>query len=109
MIQSGLAKMDRPTSRLNIWLWYAPRQIPLFCAQRTRLKRRKATFVHFGPVLAGGRLILASNDGIMRQFDPVTGNLLSSTPLPDGAARNPVVAGGTMYLVTENGQLNAYR
>ena len=30
-------------------------------------------------------------------------------PLPDDAARNPVVAGGTLYLVTANGQLHAFR
>ncbi|MBT8408369.1 MAG: PQQ-binding-like beta-propeller repeat protein [Alphaproteobacteria bacterium] len=81
--------------------------LPLFT--RTRLKRRKATFAHFGPVLGGGRLILASDDGLLRQYDPVTGNVISATPLPDGAARNPVVAGGTLYIVTENGQLHAFR
>ena len=81
--------------------------LPLFT--RTRLKRRKATFVHFGPVLASGRLLLASDDELLRQYDPVTGDLISATPLPDGAARNPVVAGGTLYIVTENGQLHAFR
>ena len=81
--------------------------LPLFT--RERIKRRKDTFVHFGPILAGGRLILASDDGLLRQFDPTTGDLISATSLPDGAARNPVVAGGTMYIVTENGQLHAFR
>ena len=97
-----LIRLDAATGE-TIWAT----DLPLFT--RTRIKRRRDTFVHFGPVLASGRLILASDDGMLREFDPVTGSLIASTPLPDGAARNPVVAGGTMYLVTENGQLHAFR
>ena len=100
--ENRLVRLDAATGE-TIWA----QNLPQFT--RTRLRRRKATFVHFGPVLAGGRLILASNDGLLRQFDPVTGNLIAATQLPDQAARNPVVAGGTMYLVTDNGQLHAFR
>ncbi|MDA8585232.1 PQQ-like beta-propeller repeat protein [Rhodobacteraceae bacterium] len=81
--------------------------LPFFTNRNIR--RREKTFVHFGPVLAGGRLILASDDGVLRQFDPVSGRLIGAVNLPDGAARNPVVAGGTLYIVTENGQLHAFR
>ena len=100
--ENRLIRLDAATGE-TIWA----QNLPQF--KRTRLTRRKATFVHRGPVLAGGRLILASDDGELRQFDPVTGNLISSMSLPDGAARNPVVAGGTMYIVAENGQLYAFR
>lgn len=100
--ENRLVRVDAATGA-TIWA----QDLPQF--KRTRLKRRKGTYVHFGPVLAGGRLLLASNDGVLRQFDPVSGDLISATELPDGAARNPVVAGGTMYLVTENGQLHAFR
>lgn len=82
-------------------------QLPLF--EERRASRLKATFVHYGPVLAGGRLIVASDDGLLREFDPVTGTLLSEIELGRGAARNPVVAGGVMYLVTEDGQIRAFR
>ena len=81
--------------------------LPFF--ERARIRRREATVSHFGPVLANGRLILASNDGLLRQFDPVSGALTGTLELPDGAARNPVVAAGTLYIVTENGQLHAFR
>jgi outer membrane protein assembly factor BamB len=60
-------------------------------------------------VLAGGRLIVLSDDEIIRSFDPASGALIYSEPLPSGAARNPVVAGGVLYVVTENGQLHAFR
>lgn len=100
--ENQLVRLNAATGE-TIWT----EDLPLFT--RTRLKRRKATFVHFGPVLASGRLLLASDDELLRQYDPVTGDLISATPLPDGAARNPVVAGGTLYIVTENGQLHAFR
>lgn len=100
--ENRLVRLDAATGE-TIWA----QNLPLFT--RTKIKRRKGTFVHFGPVLAGGRLVLVSDDGLMREFDPVTGSLISSTPLPDQAARNPIVAGGTLYVVTANGQLHAFR
>ncbi len=64
---------------------------------------------HYGPVLAGGRLIVASSDGVIRQFDPVSGALVGAIPLEGGAASNPVVAGQTLYVVSKTGQLHAFR
>ncbi len=100
--ENRLVRVDAATGE-TVWA----QNLPLFT--RSKIKRRKATYVHFGPVLAGGRLILVSNDGLLRQFDPVSGSLISATPLPDEAARNPVVASGTLYVVTDNGQLHAFR
>ena len=64
---------------------------------------------HYGPVLAGGRLIVVSSDGAIRQFAPEDGRLLASSALPGGAATNPVVAGQTLYVVSKKGQLLAFR
>ncbi len=100
--ENQLVRLDAATGQ-TVWT----RELPFF--RRQRVSRRKATFAHHGPVLAGGRLILASDDGAMREFDAETGALIAETPLPDGAARNPVVAGGTLFVVTENGQLHAFR
>jgi outer membrane protein assembly factor BamB len=83
-------------------------ELPFFEPVR-RARRLKDVYVHYGPVLAGGRLYVASDDGLLRSFSPVDGSLLSVTQLPEGAARPPVVAGGTLYLVTESGQLTAFR
>ena len=60
-------------------------------------------------MLAGGRLIVASSDGVIRQFDPTSGAPLGDIALPGGAASNPVVAGGTLFVVTKRGQLAAFR
>ena len=81
--------------------------LPFF--EETRAKRQKTVFAHLGPVLAGGRLWLASSDGALRSFDPVSGAQVSSTPIRSGAATAPVVAGGVMYVVTKNGRLLAFR
>ena len=70
---------------------------------------RRSQHAHYGPVLAGGRLIVASSDGLLRSFDPVSGNLVGQVALPGGAASHPVVAGNTLYVVTKAGQLVAFR
>ncbi|SIT80412.1 Outer membrane protein assembly factor BamB, contains PQQ-like beta-propeller repeat [Yoonia rosea] len=66
-------------------------------------------FTHYGPVIAGGRLIVTSSDGQIRQFDPASGASLGQLALPGGAASGPVVAGQTLYVLSKDGQLHAFR
>ncbi|PVA08009.1 PQQ-like beta-propeller repeat protein [Thalassorhabdomicrobium marinisediminis] len=84
-------------------------RIPLPKFEESNPRRQKTRIAHYGPVLAGGRLVVASSDGIIRQFDPASGALLGTAELPGGAASNPVVANGTLYVVTKRGQLLAFR
>jgi len=86
-------------------IWGRP--LPLFTARKP--KRQAGIVGHYGPVLAGGQLVLASADGKLRFFDPVSGRPTRETELPGGAATNPVVAGGTLYVVSKAGQLLAFR
>lgn len=72
-------------------------------------RKRGPIFASFGPTLAGGRLVVASGDGMVRSYDPASGALVAQGPLPGGAAAAPAVSGGTLYAVTKNGQLNALR
>ena len=62
-----------------------------------------------GPVLAGGRLLVAGEHGKAAWLDPRNGDVLEEMELADGAAVTPVVAGGTLYVVTVDGSLSAYR
>ncbi|WP_341213867.1 PQQ-binding-like beta-propeller repeat protein [uncultured Limimaricola sp.] len=71
--------------------------------------RRSRSIAHYGPILAGGRLLVASSDGVIRQVDPVSGRLLAELPLEGGAASAPIVAGGVLYVVTTDGALAAFR
>lgn len=72
-------------------------------------KRRAAITAHYGPVLAGGRLVVVSGDGLVRMFNPTNGALVGSVELPGGAAAAPALAGGALYVVSGNGQLHAFR
>lgn len=86
-------------------LW--AQKLPFFT--NTRPRRQNEIYAHHGPIIAGGRLIVASNDGQMRFFNPETGAALGSVPLPGGATTNPVVAGRTLYVVSAKGELLAFR
>lgn len=77
--------------------------------EERRLRHQKTLFGQYGPIVAGGRVIVASGDGLLRQFDPVSGTLVGQVALPGGAASNPVVANGTLYVVSARGQLLAFR
>ena len=99
---SRLVRLDADTGA-EIW----SEALPGFVSERPR--RRKVVFAHHGPVVAGGRVIVASSDGLLRSFDPVDGDLVGGVAIPGGASTAPVVAGRTLYLVTTDGQLLAYR
>ncbi len=100
--QSELLRLDAATGDR---IWGA--ELPHF--KRENPRRRETVYAHYGPVLAGGRLIVASSDGKLRSFDPVDGSELAAVDLRGGAASGVAVAGGTLYVVTDNGALNAFR
>ena len=76
---------------------------------KEKAKRRKAIYANFGPVLAGGKLWVASSDGVMRGFNPEDGRLVANVALPGGAATRPAVVGGVAYVVSRDGKLLALR
>ena len=76
---------------------------------KNRPRQQTEIFGHHGPIIAGGNLILASNDGLMRLYDPASGAERGAVEIPGGATTNPVVAGNTLYVVTTKGQLLAFR
>lgn len=62
-----------------------------------------------GPVLAGGRLILTGPDGLIAEVNPEDGSLLRRWEIDSPAAVAPVVAGGLLFILSENGVLSAYQ
>ncbi len=84
-------------------------RIPLPGLVEGRSSRQKRVVGHYGPVLAGGRLIVSSSDGLIRQYDPRSGALVGTVEIAGGAASHPVVAGQTLYVVSKAGQLHAFR
>ena len=73
-----------------------------------RISRRKSVYVHFGPMMVAGRLMIVSSDGMLRQFSPSDGSEIASVDLPGDAAGQPAFAQGHMYLLTADGRLHAY-
>ena len=102
---SDTAELVRLRAEDGSVLWSGT--LPLFPEDRVR--RRRGSFAHFGPLLAGGRLIVVSSDGTLREFDPRSGAILRQTDLGAAATAGPVVVRGVLYVLTENGQLHAFR
>ena len=86
-------------------VWSTP--LPNFT--KPKASQRSEIFAHYGPLLAGERLILASSDGLLRQFDPAKGELITTVKIPSGAASAPIVVDGTLYVLSTNGNLLAFR
>ena len=74
-----------------------------------KAKKYSGIYSHFGPVLAGGRVVTASSDGALRLFDPTSGAVVGTAAIPGGAASGPVLAQGMLFVVTAQGQLLAFR
>ncbi len=62
-----------------------------------------------GPVLAGGRLFVASSGGELIEADPQDGKILKKTDLPGPVTIPPLVAANTLFILTQKGDLVAYR
>ena len=60
-----------------------------------------------GPVLAGGRLWLASGEGMVVNVDAKTGNVVSQRDLGTPIFISPIVAAGRMYVLTDKARLLA--
>ena len=100
--QAQLVRMDAANGA-TVWTVSLPEYTD------ARVKKQDRVHAHFGPVLAGNRLYVASSDGVLRVYDPASGNLVGQGAIPGGAAAAPAVAGQTLYVVTRDGQLVAYR
>ncbi|HCQ71071.1 MAG: hypothetical protein CL570_07325 [Alphaproteobacteria bacterium] len=66
--------------------------------------------VHWhGPMLAGDRLILVSSEGRVVEASPETGDILSAWEVGRDVPVSPTIAGGRMYLISEDGMLRVYQ
>lgn len=75
----------------------------------TNPEDRRGPISWVGPVLAGSRLILANSEGDMVQVSPYDGTIQSNTDTGAGISLQPVVAGGTLYILNDEGRLTAWR
>jgi outer membrane protein assembly factor BamB len=62
-----------------------------------------------GPALAGDRLIVANSESRAAAVSPYTGEVLGTLRLPGAVSVGPVVAGETVFMVTDDATLVALR
>lgn len=72
-------------------------------------ERHKDPIMWTGPVLAGGRLIALSSNGIAAEVNPETGKLLREWKTGESVTIPPIIAGGTLYVLSNSGTLTAYK
>lgn len=71
--------------------------------------RRKGPLFWTGPILVGGQLVLSGNNETAISVNPLTGVILGKSELRGPAAVAPVAAGGSVFFVTDDGTLQAFR
>jgi outer membrane protein assembly factor BamB len=72
-------------------------------------ENKDGSIIWSGPVLVSDRLVLTSSNGKAVSLSPYTGDLMGRIDIPDGTYIPPVVANGTLYLLTNSAQLVALR
>ena len=102
-IVTDLAKLKRMNKDTGKQIWSV--SLP----QYPNKKKRNKSYAHFGPIIAGAKLWVASSDGFLRSFDVTSGQLLDKIRIPSGAASHPAIVDGSLYVLSQSGHLLAYR
>ncbi len=71
--------------------------------------KRDAPVVWTGPILAGGRVITASSAGELMEIEAQSGKIMRTTKLGGSVTVPPMVAGDTLYILTQDGDLTAWK
>ncbi len=72
-------------------------------------KKKKDPVTWSGPVLAGDRLIVIASTGDAVSISPYTGQALGHSEFPDGVFLDPIVAGDTLFVLTNDAELIALK
>ena len=72
-------------------------------------KGRKGQISWFGPVLAGGRLVLTNSRGELVYASPSDGSVQATVKGKDPFSLGPVVANSVLYTIDGRGRISAYR
>ncbi|MEP3655044.1 MAG: PQQ-binding-like beta-propeller repeat protein [Litorimonas sp.] len=72
-------------------------------------KKRKERTVWTGPLLAGNRLVVASSAGNVTLLDPRSGAVVKEMKVKSGVFVPPVIANETVYILTDEAKLVAFK
>jgi outer membrane protein assembly factor BamB len=98
--ESQLAAVNREDGSVA-WLT----QLPRF----ENVEKKRNPIFWSGPILAGERLIVVSGSGIAQALSPYTGEIIGEQELSGPASVAPVVAQGTVFVITDSARLVALR
>ncbi|WP_265564404.1 outer membrane protein assembly factor BamB family protein [Sphingomicrobium arenosum] len=98
--RAQLLAIARETGRVR-WI----NQLPRFKNE----DKKRGPYYYEGPVLAGGKLWVASSEGALIEIDPDSGRFLRQRDMGEGFSLPPVVAGNALYLLGDKGTLFALR
>ncbi|HVH78377.1 MAG TPA: PQQ-binding-like beta-propeller repeat protein [Stellaceae bacterium] len=73
------------------------------------VEKKKDPILWAGPVMGSGQLIVLSSSGIAMSVSAQTGEELFRTNVSDRCFLGPIIAENTLYLLTDDANLSAYR
>lgn len=72
-------------------------------------KKKKTPLSWTGPIMAGDRLLLASSQGIIAEYNPATGEQTTQWKAGGNIQLPPILANGALYILNEEARVSAYR
>ena len=72
-------------------------------------KKKKGPISWYGPVLAGGRLIVANSHGAIWSISPEEGAATEIFDVKNDVSLAPIVANNTLYILDDSGRISAFR
>lgn len=72
-------------------------------------KKKKGPISWYGPVLAGGRMIVANSRGAVWSVAPEEGAATQVFDLKSDVSLAPIVANNTLYILDNSGRISAFR
>ncbi len=99
-VEGQLACFDKSTGGV-VWI----KQMRQFKNE----KKRKNKIVWAGPIVASGKVVMASSEGKVVSIDPETGNIVNELKVGSPVYIEPIVAHELVYLLTDEGTLVAIR
>ncbi len=97
---SEIAAVSRDFGRIH---WVRP--LPRFEDEEDK----EGPIVWSGPVLVSDRLIIAGSHGEVVAISPYTGQFMGKVEIPDGISVPPIVANGSLFFLSDDAELFAYR
>lgn len=97
---SQVMSLDRDTGAI-VWISQL--------ARYQNAKDKSNLIIWTGPMMAGGRLISFSSDGRIAEIDPTQGTLIREWKNGDKMNVSPIIAGGVLYILSDDGTLTAYK